>query len=604
MKDCAALALYGERHRAAEKEVASCRERERQIANLRLWVFVAGIAVAWFVFERGLPFPLLVAVAVAFALLVYYHAGVIRRRQRGERVVACYAHGLARLDGTWPEHGVLGEEYSSADHPYAADLDIFGHGSLFQLLCIARTALGQSTLADWLRGAAAPSQIARRRVAVEELRDDVDRREALALIGDEIAGAIDADHLRGWAAAPLPPSIGVARGIAAGLVALTLVTLVLQRAAIVPAGFFLLALGLQAAFGLRCRQRVKQTARSLEVPAAELDSLAGILEQIETSDFAAPPLRALKERLATGDTSASAAIVRLHKLIQLLDARRNQIFAALAPLLLWGTQSTLAIESWRREYGPRIGMWLAVAGEYEALSCLSGFAYENLERTTWPQVEPAELRAGARSAPRFAARELRHPLMPSGACVGNDVALGGEPALLVVSGSNMSGKSTLLRSIGVNAVLAQAGAPVCAAELRMTPLQVGTSMRVQDSLLDGTSKFYAEIKRLKRVVDLTSRELSLLFLLDEVLHGTNSHDRRIGAAAIVETLLNSGAIGLITTHDLKLTEVVEELGRRARNVHFADQLVAGEMVFDYKMHDGPVRKSNALGLMRAIGLEV
>ena len=610
--------LYRERCEAARSEVELLIAREGTIANLRMVVFIAAIVIAWLVFDRDLlPLVALVVPLAIFAALVVYHAKVIRERRRGERIVAHYAHGLARIDGTWLEYGVRGEKFSSADHPYAADLDIFGHGSLFQLLCIARTALGQSTLAAWLSAPAKPRVVGQRCPAVGELRTDVDRRQELALIGEEVACDIDADHLVSWAVGPVAESITPLRWVAAGLVVGSFLTFALQRAGIAPTSVFLVAIAAQTTFGLAQRKVVERVTKALEVPASELAALARILEQIEQSTFRSTPLIDLRERLGDGESAASAAITDLHKRIQLLDARRNQMFAGLAPLLLWATQCCLAIEAWRRDHGPQVAAWLAVAGEYEALNCLAAFAYEHSENTVWPTVEEqrpeeqasaeqpwAERSETFRVVSRFVARDLRHPLMPQETCVGNDVSIGHAPALIVVSGSNMSGKSTLLRSIGTNAVLAQAGAPVFAAELRMTPLQVGTSMRMQDSLLDGTSKFYAEIKRLKRIVDLVGGEPPLLFLLDEVLHGTNSHDRGVGAAAVVETLLSKGAIGLITTHDLKLAEVADSLEERARNVHFADQLVDGAMSFDYKMRDGPVQKSNALGLMRAIGLEV
>jgi DNA mismatch repair ATPase MutS len=289
-------------------------------------------------------------------------------------------------------------------------------------------------------------------------------------------------------------------------------------------------------------------------------------------------------------------IAHLNRLIQWLDARRNILFAPLSIFILWTTQLAMAIESWREVHGPHLERWLRAAGEYESLCALSGFAFEQ-PATCFPEV-------AADGAPHFAATAARHPLIPFERCVANDVALDAACRLLVVSGSNMSGKSTLLRTIGTNTVLAQMGAPVCATSLTLSPLRIGTSMRTQDSLIDGTSRFYAEIKRLKLVVDLAGGDRPLLFLLDEILHGTNSHDRGIGAEAVVRNLLERGAIGLITTHDLTLAGVADNLAPRARNVHFADQLTDGEMVFDYKMHEGPVQKSNALGLMRAIGLRV
>jgi len=260
---------------------------------------------------------------------------------------------------------------------------------------------------------------------------------------------------------------------------------------------------------------------------------------------------------------------------------------------LWSTQLCMAISVWKRDSGAAVPRWIAAVGEFEALCAVAGYACENPD-AVFPEI--------AATGPLFDAAGLGHPLLPRHRVVRNDVRLDGKLSLLVVSGSNMSGKSTLLRTIGCNAVLAQMGAPVRATRLRLSALTVATSMRVDDSLREGTSRFYAEIKRLRRVVDLALAPPPLLFLLDEVLHGTNSHDRRIGAEAIARTLLARGAIGLITTHDLTLAQIADNLAPHARNIHFADHLEGGVMVFDYRMHDGVVRKSNALELMRSVGL--
>jgi DNA mismatch repair ATPase MutS len=262
---------------------------------------------------------------------------------------------------------------------------------------------------------------------------------------------------------------------------------------------------------------------------------------------------------------------------------------------LWSTQLALAIESWRVAYGDRLASWLAAAGEFEALCALAGYAYER-PADAFPEILD--------SGRLFDATALGHPLLPEDRCVRNDVRIGDGCRALVVSGSNMSGKSTLLRSIGTNAVLALAGAPVCARRLSLSPLSIGASIRVNDSLQQGTSRFYAEIKRLYQIVELAREPRPVLFLLDEVLHGTNSHDRRIGAEAVVRGLLEHGAVGLLTTHDLELAKIADQGQGEVANVHFEDHLEDGEIRFDYRLRSGVVRKSNALELMRAVGLEV
>jgi len=320
------------------------------------------------------------------------------------------------------------------------------------------------------------------------------------------------------------------------------------------------------------------------------------LARIEGERFTAPRLAALRDLLDTQRVPPSQQVARLRRRIDLLDARRNQLFAPLSWLLLWTTQLALSIEAWRTACGPHVADWLDAAGEMEALCALAGYAWEHPEQPFPVLVD---------GPPVLDGRGLGHPLLPTARCVRNDVRLGREAAhVLVVSGSNMSGKSTLLRTVGLGAVMAQAGAPVPADALTLTPLAVGASIRLQDSLQAGTSRFYAEVRRVKQLVDLAASTVPLLFLLDEIFHGTNSHDRRIGSEAVVRGLVDQAAIGLVTTHDLAIARVVDGLDGRAANVHFEDQLVDGRMSFDYRMRPGVVTKSNALELMRAVGLEV
>jgi DNA mismatch repair ATPase MutS len=254
----------------------------------------------------------------------------------------------------------------------------------------------------------------------------------------------------------------------------------------------------------------------------------------------------------------------------------------------------MAVERWRQECGPHIGEWITVVGEFEGLVSLAAFAYERPETVFPDLLEDA--------SPRYEVNALAHPLIAAKEAIANDVSLG-EEQLWIVSGSNMSGKSTLLRAVGLSVAMAWAGAPVTAGALRLTRLRVGASLRANDSLADHQSRFYAEIRRLKHVVDLAGSGQTM-FLLDELLSGTNSHDRRIGAEALLRGLLERGAIGLATTHDLALTEIAQSMGGNARNVHFEDQFESGAMKWDYRLRQGTIEKGNALELMRAVGLDV
>jgi hypothetical protein len=586
------------RRLAERRAVADALARsDRRLSNARLATFAAGVGAAGAVFfGRVLGPAWLLPPVVLFLALVLAHDRVIRRRERAERAVRFFEDGLARLAHRFAGRGEPGERFRDPHHPYGEDLDLFGPGSLFELLCAARTREGEERLAAWLRAPAPPAEVRARQEAVAELRDRLDLREDLAVLGADVRAGLHAPALRRWAEAP--PAFR-ARGLpvaAAALSALSLGALALWIAT--PAGPLplLATLALQGAFAHALRAPVGRVASAAELPAHDLALLAELLARLEAERPRSARLAALRAALDAEGLPPSRRIAQLRRLAELLDARRNQLFAPIAALLLWKSQCAFALERWRLHFGAALERWLDAASEIEALSSLARFAFER------PDARFPELGEGAGA--EVEAEGLGHPLIPPERCVRNDVRLGAEPAVLVVSGSNMSGKSTFLRSLGTAAVLAQAGAPVCAARLRLTPLQVGASLRIQDSLQEGTSRFYAEVLRLRQIVDLAEGSTPVLFLLDEILHGTNSHDRAVGAEAVVRGLLARRAIGLVTTHDLALARVAEALAPRAGNVHFEDQVVDGRVHFDYRLRPGVVTRSNALELMRAVGLEV
>jgi hypothetical protein len=589
-------AEYAKRLAARRLTAHALSRRERWLSQGRLFVFLGTAAGTWFVWVRGsAPLLVLLPPVLLFVLLVVLHDRVIRARRRAERAAALYERGLARLESRWIGGGEPGERFLSGDHLYAADLDVFGRGSLFELLCTARTRAGEDTLAAWLCAPAPPEEVRARQAAVAELAARLDLREELALLGEEVRAGLAPEVLAHWAVEPLPSSHRGLRTASTGLATAALASLGLWLAGAWNALPFLGVLVIEGAVGALARTRTVAIARGVEKPCRDLALLGELLARLESERFESPKLVSLRKTLDTEGVPPSRRVARLRLLVELLDARRNQLFAPLAALVLWATQLTRAIEAWRTACGAAVPQWLATVGEIEALCAFAGFAYEHPEHPYPEIVEGGAL---------FEAEGLGHPLLPAKRCVRNDLRLGGELSVLVVSGSNMSGKSTLLRSVGTNALLAQAGAPVCAQRLRLSPLTLGASIRIQDSLETGSSRFYAEITRIGHLVERASGGLPLLFLLDEILAGTNSHDRRIGAEAVVRGLVERGAIGLVTTHDLALARIAEALAPRAANVHFEDQLQDGRMCFDFRLRPGVVQKSNALALMRAVGLEV
>jgi hypothetical protein len=586
-----------ERRREMRRATAERWERRGdRLANLRLLVAVVAVAVAWAVFggpaiDGGWLFvPVLV-----FAALFVVHAQVNRRRDLALRAVAFYDRGIARLTDAWPGTGATGNRYLDPGHPCALDLDLFGRGSLFELVSTARTRAGEDTLAAWLGAPAGKPEIEARQTAVRVLEPRLNLREEIALLGEDVPVGVDAEALAEWGAGPRRLSSKAVPLLGAALAVLGVASLVLWLSVPATGWIFLGIIVLDLAFYLPFRKRVGAVIAEADRPATELELLACILARLEAEEFEAPLLARLRRGLQTEGAPPSLRVRKLVRLCQLIDAGRNQFFAPIAGLLLWNLQLAFALERWRKVSGGRVGMWLDAVGRIEALSAIASYAHEHPD-DPFPEILEEE-----RS---FRATGATHPLLPAARAVRNDVTLGAEPALLVVSGSNMSGKSTLLRTVGTNAVLALAGAPVRARSLRLSLFRVASSMRVQDDLLAGASRFYAELTRLKAVVDLTAGELPVLFLLDELLHGTNSKDRAAGAEGLVQGLLGRGAVGLVTTHDLALGAIADSLGSAAANVHFEDRLVEGEMEFDYRLRPGVVKRSNALELMRAVGLDV
>jgi len=562
----------------------------------RLTTFAGG-ALLWAAGWAGMLsyWWLLVPVGVFIAHLVV-HARVIRDRETAASAITFYERGLARLEDRWHGTGESGERFRDDRHLYANDLDLFGRGSLFQLLSLARTGAGEETLATWLKHPASIDDIRERQAAVEELTTALDLREALSVAGASIRVGVNTESLISWAESAQwlrPAWLRQGAMLTTACMAVAVVFSAMTRAA----GPAAVAVVVQLMFAGAVARRTSQLLRSADNHGRDLDVLRQVLTRLEAERFTTARLAALRRQLDTHGTVASASIRRLRRLLDLNDWQRNMLFVPAAIVLLWGPHIAWAIDAWRRKHGAEVRQWLLAIGELEAFGSLAAYRYEH-PADPFPELEP--FAAGA----VFEGQDLGHPLLANARMVRNNVSFAPPMRLFVVSGSNMSGKSTLLRTVGVNAVLALMGAPVRASRLRLSALSIGATLRIQDSLLEGRSRFYAEITRIRELTDATFGVRPLLFLMDELFHGTNSHDRLIGAAGVLRALLARGAIGLMTTHDLALTAIAEQVGNAAANVHFDDWFDGNEMRFDYRMKPGPVTRSNAIALMRAVGLNV
>ena len=345
----------------------------------------------------------------------------------------------------------------------------------------------------------------------------------------------------------------------------------------------------EGSLALSVRSRVRSVLAGMQLPAGKFEALRRLCLLVEGESMQGPALRRVQDKLR----GAARRTLQLQRLVWRRELRDNEyLFWFLIPLL-WGTQWTMRIELWRQRRGHELLGYLTALGEFETLMAVAAYAYEN-PGNPFPAL--------ANEGPVFEAIGMGHPLIDARICVVNDLTLGADRRWLLVTGSNMSGKSTLLRAAGLNATLAWMGAPVRATRLRLSPLQVCASIRVEDSLLSGQSRFYAEVERLKATLDGAASGTPVLFLIDELFGGTNSADRRVAAEAVIRLLVERGAIGLVTSHDLALTEIADDRPLKGANVHFADLPAAEGLSFDYHLRPGKVQNSNALKIIRMMGI--
>ena len=570
--------------------------------------------------QRGRCYQYLIACGIALAALIYLHfhalllprwsailpavAGILafREAQKQERsardsdcLLGLYDRRLQRVQHAWMGKGDPGLDLQIVDHLSARDLDLFGKGSLFELLCDVETPSGRETLAEWIQEPAPSEEAIRRQQAIRCLRDRTDLREKLALQREGEASQFSWDSLRNWLVAS-PVNFPRWLPWAAFLLSLSMggVAVCGWKGVVEPydAVWLMAAIGtLQATLALSFRRRVRFILTGLYWPARKFEAMRRMCALLDCERLDSSLLILMQNRLR----GSADRIARLQKLVRLRELRENELLFYPLALLLWTTQLTIRIERWRQRYGRQLVEWLTVLGEFEALVAIAAYAHEN------PQDPFPEL---ASSGPLFEATGMGHPLMDGRICVQNDLKLGLETQFLLVTGSNMSGKSTLLRAAGVNATLAWMGAPVRATSLRLSQLQVCASIRVVDSLLNGQSRFYAEVERLKATLERAASGPPVLFLIDELLGGTNTADRRVAAEAVIRLLVERQAIGLVTSHDLSLAEIPEKPELRGANVHFTDSPFDEGLRFDYRLRPGKVVRSNALKIIRLIGISL
>ena len=591
--------IYTARLSDLKAQQKKLQQKKSVFGMLRFGTIAAIIAVFYFLWKAGLPyvFGTTIILLAVFVRLVYKDLANKAAIRHLAHLISITNDEIMALDGLYFQFGD-GAEYLPKDHPYASDIDIFGHASLFQFINRSSSDMGAEALANWLSSAAAPDEVLERQSAIRELKDKIEWRQDLQAFGKETSIKRSTfNKLMAWVHEPtlflqfkhwqwlrvLLPAIIIAIVTAAigGWISLNVMY-----------GFLLL----YAVIAYQVNRIVSPLHEKLSKIVDEIDALSLSIHSIEKEKFNAPLLVGLQHAFIHKDERASSKIRKIKKILDRLDIRYNIVLSApLNLLLLWNLQQALDLEKWKKVYADDVENWFHTLGIFEALNSLSNIYFNN---PGWalPVLQDKHF--------FFEATELGHPLINEQKRVNNFIRMERSGELMLVTGSNMAGKSTYLRSIGVNIVLAMAGAPVCAKTFTISPVQLISSMRIADNLEESTSTFYAELKKLKAVIDRVNRGEKVFILLDEILRGTNSLDRHTGSDALIRQLIQHDAVGIIATHDLVLAELQQKFPGNILNFHFDVQVNNDELFFDYKLKPGVCTSLNASILMKKIGIEL
>lgn len=596
-----AAQAYTERRDQARRTLEVLDRRGALLANLRTLAFLTFLAVLGLVIFDKLPRALL---ALSFGALAGYvalavvHARVIGQEAREKVRRSLNERGLERLSGGWHRFPEQGQALLPEGHLYGTDLDVLGQGSLFQRLDDTGTKAGEAQLAKWLLAPApTAAEVRERQGAVKELTQQLDFRQLLVTEA-RLAGQDKADPTRFIAWTEAPSFLASIRW--AWLVAHTLPVFTIGAGL---ASAFLdvtsLPFWIGTAVQLGIVQATKKPIERMWVALTSGDRGFVRFEEtfaaIDRQTFTHPRLVALKAGVQSSGPTVSERLARFARLMGFAELKNSgQMHPVINVLTLWDLHVLFRVERWRAEHGRGVRGWFDALAQLEALSAFAGYAFERPD-----DVFPEVLDEGF----VFEAKGLGHPLLDKP--VRNDVSLDGPGRALIITGSNMSGKTTLMRTMGLSTVMALAGLPVAAAAFRVGRAQVLTSMRVKDSLERGVSYFYAEVQRIKLLLDTArANPNACLFLLDELFMGTNARERSLASKHLMRELLSLGASGAVTTHDLALCELEQELPGKTRNVHFRDVIVEGEMTFDYALKPGVVTTTNALEVLKRAGVVV
>lgn len=588
---------YTKRLSLTEGQLQQVKKQIFRISMLRLALFIAGIAGLYFFFNQTTL--LIVCICLTFLplfILVKIHNRFFIRKEWLETQARIIQEELQALSGDYSSFED-GKEYVNPEHPYSFDLDIFGRRSLFQSINRTCTFFGKVRLAEWLQNHLhKKTSIEKRQKMVREISEHTLFREQFRVAGLVHHGqSSDAEKIQAWSQSPAQYlHAGWVKAFIWGVPVINSLLLITSLAGWTSFSWLGLSFGifLVLSFGI-----IKRATYIQETYGKQLKSLNGYARLIalaKAEEWKSAGMQELMERFNLNGQSPIQALQQLSKELDRLDLRNNQfLYVLLEGSIFFQLQEIVRIERWKVRYGQHINEWLETVGELDALCSLGTFAY-NHPQYTYPELTEKPF--------CFLATQMGHPLMPASQCVKNDATIPSRPFFLIITGANMAGKSTYLRTIGVNYLLACIGAPVCCEKLKLHPNQLITSLRTSDSLSDNESYFFAELKRLKRIIDLLNQGQQLFIILDEILKGTNSMDKQKGSFDLIRQFMQLKANGIIATHDLLLGSLIKQFPEEIRNYRFEADIKENELTFSYKLREGVAQNMNACFLMKKMGI--
>lgn len=589
--------IYRKRKVTYENDLVQFIKKDNTFVLLRRLITLAVIGLLLLGYFKEIPYsPVYIGLLVVlFLILVNKHQQIRKQITYLQNLIRINEHSLLRLDGKWTGFINTGEQFINPDHPYSSDLTIFGQGSLYQYINATTFFMGEDALARLLSEETSLEQIAPRQKAIEDLDTRLDWRQHFQAKGmssteqrDKIAGLLK------WAGEKPLSQDNKYLYLIWLLIITTALLFVLMAYRLVPTYIPLIPLVIQSILVTLSLKVTYPVFRDTEKAASELERFASLLNHIEQEKFQSPLLTQLQKHLQADGQMASQGIKDLSKIAAIINLRYSVIYLFINALFFCDLYTIRKLDRWKVRYGMFMEKWFRVLGEFEALSSLAVLAHDNPD-WIFPEISSGQ--------PNFTAVSLGHPLIAQESRVCNDVSLPAPGTIFVITGSNMSGKSTLLRTAGINLVLAYAGAPVCARSMRCSLMKLYTSMQAKDNLEQNTSTFYAELKRIKMVIDAAQHGKPVIFMLDEVFRGTNSHDRIIGAKTVIKNLSDLSAVGFVTTHDLELATLEKEYPH-IKNFHFTDRIIDNKITFDYRLKEGVSKTTNAIALMKMIGIQI